>query len=332
MKFFVTGGTGHIGSSLVKWLVDKNHEVIVLTRQENPPPMRGVRYVTGDIMDTDKYQIGLRDAVVIHLAADVRVGVMSEAEKVEMFRTNFSGTVELLDAFERNKGKHFITVSSRQVYGSARITEDTPLRGKRNSVYAHSKILAHQAVRKRKKTTVLIPGMVFSSSDRDTGVNFVYSMFKRGLKVGFGLETPNSYTYLGDLVEIITRIAADSKTFGKEYIISNGVLTTSELYEIFEDVSGVRAPTREIPKWILTSIAGFLSKVTKLTGKKFLLNQETINNVSIPTIMANRKSVQELGVVYTPLRHSLVACLQLLEIRNQNRISIVSPEQVAVKT
>ncbi len=316
MKYFVTGGTGHIGSELVKSLVNSNHEVSVLTRQKHPHKINGVSYVIGDVRDTERYGRELEDAVVVHLAADIRIGVLGENEKMEIFRTNYVGTEELLDAFEQHGGRHLIYLSSRQVYGHENIDEDTPLDGKGTSVYAHSKVLAHRAVRRSGiDWTVLIPGMVYSREQRGTGVNYVYKMFRQGLKLGFGLDKCNSYTHLGDLITAIEKVAGNPEAFRREYIISNGSMSTRELYSVFEEVSGVRAPTREVPRWVLDSVSRVLTHMTRLTGKRFLLNQETLNNASIATVMDNSRSIKELGMKYSPLRDTMISCLEEIEGR-----------------
>ncbi len=333
MKYFVTGGTGHIGSELVQSLVNSNHEVSVLTRQRHPHMIDGASYIIGDLLDTERYGRELEDAVVVHLAADVRIGVLGEREKMDIFRTNYVGTEELLDAFERHGGRHLIYLSSRQVYGHENIDEDTPLDGKGTSVYAHSKVLAHRAVRRSGiDWTVLIPGMVYSREQRSTGVNYVYRMFRQGLKLGFGLDKRNSYTYLEDLITAVEKVAGNPEAFHREYIISNGSMTTRDLYSVFEEVSGVRAPKREVPRWVLSSVSRVLTHMTRLTGRRFLLNQETLNNASITTVMDNSRSIKELGMKYSPLRDTIVSCLEGIEGRKIQRVRVKRTLPVSISS
>ena len=54
MKVLVSGGSGFIGSHLVKSLAKDGHEVVVLSRRlvtKDPP--KGVRYVTWDARSAD---------------------------------------------------------------------------------------------------------------------------------------------------------------------------------------------------------------------------------------------------------------------------------------
>ena len=50
MKFFITGGTGFVGTSLSKQFVQMGHEISILTRSAKPRPGSdpAVTFVQGD--------------------------------------------------------------------------------------------------------------------------------------------------------------------------------------------------------------------------------------------------------------------------------------------
>ena len=78
-KVFVTGGTGFIGTRLVKVLIERGHSVRVLSRSDAPKPPPGiesplgherVELVRGDITDIDSLRRGMEGCrYVFHLAA-----------------------------------------------------------------------------------------------------------------------------------------------------------------------------------------------------------------------------------------------------------------------
>ncbi len=134
-RVLVTGGAGFIGSELVRQLIARGSRVIVVDnlangRRENLAglPEHALKLAVTDIRDISAVEALLREAdVVFHLAClGVRHSLHSPRENHEV---NATATLQLLTA-ARNAGiKRFVTVSSSEVYGTARtapMTEDHP--------------------------------------------------------------------------------------------------------------------------------------------------------------------------------------------------------------
>jgi uncharacterized protein YbjT (DUF2867 family) len=51
MKILVTGGTGHVGSEVVKELKKRKADVRILVRKQETPPPEGVQVMVGDLLD-----------------------------------------------------------------------------------------------------------------------------------------------------------------------------------------------------------------------------------------------------------------------------------------
>ncbi len=69
MRVFLTGGTGFVGSAVLRALADRGHEVFALVRQGRP--LEAATVVSGDLLDEGSYAPALRDLrpdVVLHLA------------------------------------------------------------------------------------------------------------------------------------------------------------------------------------------------------------------------------------------------------------------------
>jgi len=107
---FVTGGTGYIGTRLIKKLVDRGHEVIALVRKgsENKVPA-GAKIVTGNPFDASSFQDAIpQNAVFVQL-----LGVAHPSpKKKELFRTIDLVSVKAsADAASVAMVSHFIYVS-----------------------------------------------------------------------------------------------------------------------------------------------------------------------------------------------------------------------------
>lgn len=140
---FVTGGTGLVGSWLLKRLLAEGAEVVCLVRDWVPQSevvrsgiLDQVRVVRGDICDQPVLERALGEyeiATVFHLAAQTTVPVANR-NPVSTFASNIAGTWNLLEACRRSpKVQQVVLASSDKAYGShAQLpyTEDTPLIGR----------------------------------------------------------------------------------------------------------------------------------------------------------------------------------------------------------
>jgi CDP-glucose 4,6-dehydratase len=140
---FVTGGSGLLGSWLVRQLVDAGAEVVCLLRDWVPQSelvrsrtLERVRVVRGDVREQPvlervigEYEI----SAVFHLAAQTIVGVANR-NPLSTFETNVGGTWAVLEACRRSATVRAVVVaSSDKAYGdngSAAYDERTPLAGR----------------------------------------------------------------------------------------------------------------------------------------------------------------------------------------------------------
>ncbi|MBT4174745.1 NAD-dependent epimerase/dehydratase family protein [archaeon] len=139
---FVTGGTGLLGSNLVKALVEKGANVTVLVRDGVHNSYffmlgldKRVNIVRGALQDylllertINEYEID----TVFHLAAQAIVGTANRSP-LSTFDSNIRGTWHVLEAARVSKlVKSVVVASSDKAYGSQKVlpyTEETPLQG-----------------------------------------------------------------------------------------------------------------------------------------------------------------------------------------------------------
>jgi CDP-glucose 4,6-dehydratase len=139
---FVTGGTGLVGSWLVRRLVEAGAEMVCLVRDWVPQSelvrsrqIEQVTVVRGDIRERDllerilgEYEID----TVIHLAAQTIVTIANR-NPISTFETNIAGTWNLLEACRRSPCVGQVVIaSSDKAYGDQEklpYDENTPLQG-----------------------------------------------------------------------------------------------------------------------------------------------------------------------------------------------------------
>ena len=140
---FVTGGTGLVGSWLVRRLVSAGADVVCLVRDWIPRSelvrtglIERVKIVRGDVRDRDTLERALGEFeidTVIHLAAQTIVTIANR-NPVSTFETNIAGTWNILEAARRSPAvKQLVLASSDKAYGdqvSLPYDEKTPLQGR----------------------------------------------------------------------------------------------------------------------------------------------------------------------------------------------------------
>ena len=176
-KLLVTGGAGFIGSNFIRYILDKQQDIVLLLNLdlltyagnlENLEPVKDnprYHFVKGDIRDkalVEKLFTEYDFDTVIHFAAESHVD-RSIVEPEVFLTTNIIGTQTLLDTAKRHwnlnpENKHsreyrpgvrFLQISTDEVYGvlgkNGMFTETTPLAP--NSPYSASKASAGLIVR-----------------------------------------------------------------------------------------------------------------------------------------------------------------------------------------
>jgi CDP-glucose 4,6-dehydratase len=139
----VTGGTGLLGSWLVKQLIENGASVVCVVRDWVPQSelvrsgrIEQVNTVRGDITDRDLIERALGEyevEIVFHLAAQTIVGIANR-NPVSTFSTNIEGTWNVLEACRRSpKVASIVVASSDKAYGDQEqlpYDETMPLQGR----------------------------------------------------------------------------------------------------------------------------------------------------------------------------------------------------------
>ena len=115
MKFLITGGAGFLGINLVRYLLNKGHEIVSLDIAEfNYPDVKDrIEIITGDIRHESAIErVMVNIDIVVHCAAALPLYTPEEIQT-----TDIVGTRKLLTAAQKSGVKRFIHISSTAVYG-----------------------------------------------------------------------------------------------------------------------------------------------------------------------------------------------------------------------
>ena len=133
MRILVTGGAGFIGSHVVKILLGKGYEVVVLdnlSSSKKDSVDRRAQLIIGDINNPTQSRKALKGAeAVIHMAGLIIVPE-SVKDPIKYCENNVVGTVSFLESMRAENVKKIIFSSSACVYGNPAklpIKEDAPV-------------------------------------------------------------------------------------------------------------------------------------------------------------------------------------------------------------
>jgi UDP-glucose 4-epimerase len=149
-SFFVTGGSGFIGSNLVDRLLSLGNEVTIydnfstgiLEYLENAKKKPRFHLINGDLLDQEKLFSAMTGCdFVVHLAAnaDVRFGTEHPAKDLHQ---NTIATFNVLEGMRKNSINKIAFSSTGSVYGEAKVIptpEDAPF-PVQTSLYGASKL------------------------------------------------------------------------------------------------------------------------------------------------------------------------------------------------
>jgi UDP-glucose 4-epimerase len=272
VRAFITGGAGFIGSHLSEALLDAGHEVLILDNlstgsidnishlKNHPRFSYAVDSVTNEPLLAELID---RSDVVFHLAAAVGVKLIVE-QPVHTLETNVHGTEVVLKHANKKKKLVFIA-STSEVYGKS---TDVPFRetadlvlgptSKHRWAYACSKLIDEflaLAYWKEKKLPVVIVRLFNTVGPRQTGqYGMVLPTFVRQALAGQpitvfgdGLQS-RSFTYVGDVVDALLRLAHEPRAIGDVFNIgSTGEVTIGELAERVKKMTNSASPIEKVP-------------------------------------------------------------------------------------
>ncbi len=257
MKAFVTGATGFIGGQLVRKLRARGDEVVALARSPEKATdlsALGCELVEGDLSSAEAIRRGVAGCdSVFHAAAVYRVGI-PKSERPAMEDANVTGTERVFDAAAEAGVKRIVYVSTVAVFGNTNgnVVDEGYHRGGNDflSAYDETKYRAHQValdrIAKGAPIVIVQPGGVYGPGDHSELGNMIDQMRTGKLRMLMFSELGFNLVHVEDVAEGIV-LAHDRGEVGESYVLGGEISTMRKLVEKVADMSGRKAPKRELP-------------------------------------------------------------------------------------
>ncbi|MFQ5673183.1 MAG: NAD-dependent epimerase/dehydratase family protein [Nitrospinales bacterium] len=272
MKVLITGGTGFIGSVLIRRLLERRMTVEALVRhpgQANALESRGVKVLRADLSrpETLKEVEGTWDVVINTAGVMGKFGISPE----QIRAVNVDGVAALYRLCRERGARQFIHLSTVGVTGptqGAVFDESSPCHP--STVYERCKLEGEQVLAGLHEPgagslSILRPGFTYGPGDRHKLA--LFRAIDRGffflIGPGDGLLQP---IYVDDLVKGIEK-TMDARPEGCEIINLCGArpLTWKTFATTAAAVMGKKIPPVNLPLWLCRTAAGVFE-----TAGKFL--------------------------------------------------------------
>ena len=287
MKALVTGGGGFLGKAIVKMLIERGDDVVVLGRSDYPDVKAlGATTIKGDVADAGivKEAADGKD-VVFHVAA--KAGVWGDPADYDA--ANIQGTQNVIDACVSRGVSRLVHTSSPSVTfsGGDAVNADESLPYPARHLYhygrtkaeAEKRVLSANAAAHKKAPTVLLttalrPHIIYGPGDPHILPRMVARHRQGRLRVVGNGANKIDVTYVDNAAHAHL-LAADAlavdqpKNAGKPYFISDGhpVVPWEWLNRIFAGV-GLAPLSKKIPYPVAVGVGALLEGAWSLLSLK----------------------------------------------------------------
>lgn len=314
-SIFVTGGTGLLGSYLLRYLV-RNGATRIMALKRSGSPMElvsevqnAVEWVEGDLLEIRLLEEVL-DSVeqVYHCAGLVS---FQHRHRRELFRINAEGTANLVNLCLDTGIEKFVHVSSIAALGRTKrgTTINEAFKWRRsnlNSDYAVSKFLAEQEVWRGMveglNVAIANPSVMLGSGYWNRNTCRLWPRMAKGLR----LYPPGTTGYVDvrDVARFLIQLMG-TNCCGERFIVNSENLSYRTFFTELAQSLNQKPPVIQVSPW-LAQLARRAEQVKSLfTGQAPLITRSTAQVTAHHFYYDNTKSRAVCDFSYIPIRQTI---------------------------
>lgn len=277
----VTGGSGLVGTHLIKLLVSQRKAVRALYRSAIPliEEAKEVEWVKGDLLDTSSLEIALQGVhQVYHCAAMVS---FHPKNKAQLQRTNVTGTANMVNACVEAGVEKLLFISSVAALG--RIREDQPINESMNwtsdtsnSEYGKSKYLAEmevwRGIGEGLNAVIVNPVIILGAGNWNQGSTAIFKSAWN--EFPWYTEGTSGFIAATDLVRAMI-LLMESEVSAERFILSGGDHSYREVFTQIARAFHKKPPYRKVTPFLSAIVWRVEAIKAMITGKHPLLTRET---------------------------------------------------------
>ena len=314
-KILVTGGTGFVGSYILRYLVKKDYQKLFCLKRSTSkldllsPVVDKITFLEGDVLDITSLENAIRQVdIVIHCAAMVS---FKSKDKERMMKVNVEGTANIVNICNDNNIEKLIHISSIAAIGRSQsgkmMSEKTDWTdSKNNSDYSISKYLSEMEVwrgfAEGLPVAILNPSLIMGAGFWDIGTGELFKKVYSGLPV-YPTGT-NGFIDVRDVAQMAI-ILMEKNIVGERFICSANNLKLKDVFSTMANILGKKPPRIKMSPTLVSIASFFLNILNFIPGYSSNLTSQSLKNASFDSLYDNSKSVKQLDYTYIPISKTL---------------------------
>ena len=310
MRVLVTGGTGYLGSAVVRALNRGGHEAVVFARHASAATAPGARAIDGDIRDT-RAVTAAADGVdaICHTAALV---AQWRRDPSEFDAINVGGLQSVLSAAREREIPRVVYTSSFLALPPA----DSPHALTANH-YQRTKVAARDVARRAASEGVpvvtLYPGVIYGpgpATEGDLVGRLMRDHLSGRLPAVVGHDRLWSFSFIEDVAA--AHVAALTHPHpARDYVVGGINAPQRAIYEFLREARGRPIP-RALPHLVAITAAIASETYAFVAGRAPLLDRGVVEIFEHDWSLDSSAAQAELGLQMTPLSDGLARTLAAL--------------------
>ena len=308
---YVTGGTGVVGRSIVRRLLDDGRRVVALARSEQARRSLsdlGVTAAPGDVGDVDALAAGMDGCGVVYHVAGLNATCLRDP--APLFEVNVGGSANVIEAAARAGVRRVVYTSSATTVGEERGEvgrEDSPHRGWFLSSYERSKFEAERLVLERGPALGLEVVSDTPTSGqgpgRAGGSARLLVLFLTG-RLRFFVPTRLTFVDIDDCAAGHLLAEHRGKP-GERYLLSGASLALEDALALLARITGVERRPWPIPVPVASAVGALAEVAGRLARRQLPLCREVVRTLVHGHTYDGSKAERDLGLTYTPVEETL---------------------------
>jgi len=330
-RILVTGGTGFLGSYLLRFLVQNGYTNIkAIKRQNSSLDLVGdianqIDWVEGELTDWFFLSDCFKDIDwVFHVAALVS---FDAKDYKEMQLINVRVTADLVNLSLDNHIQKFCFVSSIAALGRSKVGETLDenavwKHSPYNSQYGMSKFLGEQEVWRGMSeglsAVIVNPGMILGSGRWTEGTSRFFSLIDSGFP--FIPDGAATWVDVRDVVSAMHHLMI-SNIHTQRFILVAGIQPYNDFFKTAASALGKKINWIALPSFIQSLILPFAWLMARISGKRPFITKESLRLSKNSFFYKTDKSLTIPGFnKYLPIHQSILDTVNAYQQEKKNNI------------